>query len=180
MEMRSIGMLLVSVLLAGCCCEKKPEEVPVEVIRTSGIAPGSCADFVQNVGDRVFFEFDKSSISAESMETLRKQASWLKQYPQYTVTLVGHCDERGTTEHNLALGERRAQAAKRWLTKEGGIEASRVTTCSKGKEDPIVAGSDEEAWAKNRVSITLLFKGCAPNCGTADTEVAPQQEMSPL
>jgi len=151
-------------LLAGCCCDT-PQEMPAEVVCQPTITPGSCNDFVKNVGDRVFFEFDKSLISDASRATLQKQAEWLKQYPGYKVTILGHCDERGTSDYNLALGERRAQAAYKILV-SCGVSPSRITKCSKGKEDPVVAGNNEEAWAQNRVAISLLMKdvSVAPAC----------------
>jgi peptidoglycan-associated lipoprotein len=106
-------------------------------------------------GDRVFFEFDRSDVSPEAQQILTRQADWLRRYPNVSVRIEGHCDERGTREYNLALGERRAQAAKNVLV-AAGIPASRIGTISYGKERPIVVGSNEEAWAQNRVAITTV------------------------
>ena len=117
--------------------------------------PGSQQDLEASAGDRVFFAFDRSDISTEAREILTRQADWLRRYPNVTVTIEGHCDERGTREYNLALGERRAQAVKNVLVALG-IPASRITTISYGKERPIVVGSNEEAWAQNRVAITTV------------------------
>jgi peptidoglycan-associated lipoprotein len=103
----------------------------------------------------VFFEFDRSDISSEAQQILQRQASWLQHYPNVSVTIEGHCDERGTREYNLALGERRAAAVKNVLV-AAGIPASRISTISYGKERPIVLGSNEEAWAQNRVAITTV------------------------
>jgi peptidoglycan-associated lipoprotein len=111
--------------------------------------------FKQNVGDRVFFDFDKYNLKPPARATLEKQAAWLKKYPNVTVTVEGHCDERGTREYNLALGERRANAAKDYLVSLG-IPAGRVKTISYGKERPEVLGSNEAAWAQNRRSVTML------------------------
>jgi peptidoglycan-associated lipoprotein len=117
--------------------------------------PGTQEDLVVNVGDRVFFAFDKSDVSAEARATLDRQAAWLKKYPTVKVTLEGHADERGTREYNLALGERRATAAKNYLV-AAGIAADRVKTISYGKERPAVLGSNEAAWAQNRRAVTVV------------------------
>ena len=117
--------------------------------------PGSQQDLAQSAGDRVFFEFERSDISPEAQQTLQRQAEWLQRYPNVTVTIEGHCDERGTREYNLALGERRANAAKQVLI-AAGVPASRVSTISYGKDRPVVPGSTEEAWAQNRVAITTV------------------------
>ena len=118
-------------------------------------APGSKEEFAQVVGDRVFFDYDKSVIKAEGQTTLQRQADWLKRYGNFTVTIEGHCDERGTREYNLALGERRATAVRNALVALG-IPANRVKTISYGKERPAVLGSNEAAWAQNRRGVTVL------------------------
>jgi peptidoglycan-associated lipoprotein len=118
-------------------------------------APGSKEDFVQNVGDRVFFAFNESNISPEARATLEKQADWLKRYQNVTVTVEGHCDDRGTREYNLALGNRRAAAVKRVLAALG-VAGNRVQVISYGKERPVVVGDDEQAWSQNRVGITVI------------------------
>lgn len=121
----------------------------------SNVTPGSRQDFVQNVGDRVFFEFDRSDITPEGRATLEKQAEWLKRYQNVTVTVEGHCDDRGTREYNLALGNRRAAAVKRMLVSLG-VAGNRIAVISYGKERPIVVGDNEQAWAQNRVGITVI------------------------
>ncbi len=121
-----------------------------------GVArPGTQEDLVVNVGDRVFFGFDKSDLTAESRATLDRQAAWLKQYPSVNVTVEGHCDERGTREYNLALGERRASSAKNYLV-AAGVEADRIKTVSYGKERPAVLGSNEASWAQNRRAVSVI------------------------
>lgn len=117
--------------------------------------PGTQEDLVVNVGDRVFFGFNKTDLSAEAQATLDRQAAWLKKYPSVKVTVEGHADERGTREYNLALGERRATAAKNYLV-AAGIPAARVSTISYGKERPAVVGSNEAAWAQNRRAVTVV------------------------
>jgi peptidoglycan-associated lipoprotein len=119
--------------------------------------PGTQEDMVVNVGDRVFFGFDKSDLSTEAQATLDRQATWLKKYSSAKVTLEGHADERGTREYNIALGERRATAAKNYLV-AAGIAAARVSTISYGKERPAVVGSNEAAWAQNRRAVTLVVQ----------------------
>jgi len=119
------------------------------------VIPGSQQDLEASAGDRVFFAFDRSDITPEARETLERQADWLRRYPNVTVTIEGHCDERGTREYNLALGERRAQAAKNVLV-AAGIPASRISTISYGKERPAVVGSTEEAYAQNRRAVTVV------------------------
>jgi peptidoglycan-associated lipoprotein len=117
--------------------------------------PGTQEDLVVNVGDRVFFGYNESDLSSEARATLDRQAIWLKKYPSVEVTVEGHCDERGTREFNLALGERRATSVKNYLVADG-VNAGRVHTVSYGKERPAVLGSNEAAWAQNRRGVTVV------------------------
>ncbi len=117
--------------------------------------PGTQEDLVQNVGDRVFFDTDSSVLTPEGRRTLERQAEWLMLFPEINVTLEGHCDERGTREYNLALGERRATAVRDYLI-TFGIEASRMRTTSYGKERPYQLGHDKNAWDANRRSVTVV------------------------
>jgi peptidoglycan-associated lipoprotein len=117
--------------------------------------PGTQEDLVVNVGDRVFFEFNASDLTSEARATLDRQAAWLKKYSSVDVTIEGHCDERGTREYNLALGDRRATAVKNYLVADG-VSASRVKTISYGKERPAVLGHNESAWAQNRRGVTVV------------------------
>lgn len=121
---------------------------------TASIAPGSLKDFEVNVGDRVFFDFDKSDLSADARATLDRQAKWLSTYSNVTLSVEGHADERGTREYNLALGERRANAVKNYLV-SSGVAAGRLSTISYGKERPAVVGSNEAAWAQNRRGVSV-------------------------
>ena len=121
-----------------------------------GPAPGSQADFLaQMMGqDTINFETDRYNIDSADQAALSAQASWLQKYPAKQATVEGHADERGTREYNLALGERRANAAKNYLVSLG-VDAGRLTTVSHGKERPAALGSNEEAWAKNRRAVTV-------------------------
>ncbi len=119
------------------------------------IAPGSQEDLVVNVGDRVFFDFNKHTLKPDARKTLEKQAAWLKQHPSVRILVAGNCDERGTREYNLALGERRANSTKDHLVSLG-VDPNRIKTISYGKERPVALGSTEAAWAQNRNSITSV------------------------
>lgn len=119
------------------------------------IQPGSQEELVAAIGDRVFFSFNSATLNDVAQRTLQRQAEWLKQHSDVKVTIEGHCDERGTREYNLALGERRAAAAKKYLVRLG-ISSSRVSITSYGKEHPEVLGSDEAAWSKNRRAVTVV------------------------
>lgn len=119
------------------------------------ITPGSEDDFIANIGDRIFFGFDKSELSGEAQDVLRQQAEWLKQYPSVVVLIEGHCDERGTRDYNIALGARRANAALAFLQAEG-IDRNRMDTISYGKERPAALGSNNEAWAQNRRAVITV------------------------
>ena len=121
----------------------------------SGIVSGSQEDLIVNVGDRVFFGYDSSDLDSDALELLQDQVAWLKQNSNVSVTIEGHCDERGTREYNLALGEKRAQAVKNYLIGLG-ISPDRVSTISYGKERPAVVGSNDGAWSQNRRSVTIV------------------------
>ena len=164
MNLRSLSLLAGLLLLAACADNPSSTSgtganaaanTPAPTTNANSIAPGSAQDFVQNVGDRVFFDFDKTDVKPEGRQILQRQADWLKKYPNVTVTVEGHCDERGTREYNLALGERRATAVKKMLVALG-IPANRVSTISYGKERPAVVGSNEAAWAQNRRGVTVI------------------------
>jgi peptidoglycan-associated lipoprotein len=118
----------------------------------SGPIPGTQEHLLVNVGDRVFFDFDSSELRGDARGTLEALAAWMNTYPAVALTVEGHCDERGTREYNLALGERRANAARDYLVALG-VNASRLNTISFGKERPEVPGSTEEAWAQNRRGV---------------------------
>ena len=118
------------------------------------IIPGSQEDLIVNVGDRVFFNYDSAELDSDAQELLQDQAAWIKQHG-VSVTIEGHCDERGTREYNLALGEKRAQAVKNFLISLG-VNSVSVSTISYGKERPAVVGSNDGAWSQNRRSVTSV------------------------
>jgi peptidoglycan-associated lipoprotein len=180
MRFKLLAILAAAALIAGC--ETAPEESAAAsgaggsgqpAVSSSGSSaataapaqrvgpvPGSNEDFVVNVGDRVFFDFDKFDITPESQEVLKKQAAWLQSYSGVVISVEGHCDERGTREYNLALGERRANAVKDYLSALG-IARTRVKTISYGKERPVALGHNDSAWAQNRRSVTTITGGAA-------------------
>lgn len=131
------------------------DDVDVATVDSSGPIPGSQEDLVQNVGDRVFFEYDSAVLTPDGRRTLERQAEWLRLFPEHNVMIEGHCDERGTREYNLALGERRASAARDYLI-AFGMDPARVTTTSYGKERPYALGHNEESWSLNRRSVTVV------------------------
>ena len=121
----------------------------------NGAVPGSQQDLASNVGDRVYFAFDSSRLGPDDQITLDRQAQWLQRYPQVAVQVAGNCDDRGTEEYNLALGQRRANAARDYLVARG-VNPARIETISFGKDRPIALGDNEEAWAKNRNATTSV------------------------
>jgi len=124
----------------------------------SGPAAGSVADFRVNVGERVYFDFDESSLDGDDREILKRQAAWLQSYPETRIMVAGNCDERGTREYNLALGERRASRVKEYLVSLG-VDDARIDTISYGKERPIADGSNEHGLALNRNGWTQITSG---------------------
>jgi peptidoglycan-associated lipoprotein len=120
--------------------------------------PGSAQDFTINVGDRVYFDLDKSDIRADAQPILAAQAQWLSRYASVMVRIEGNCDERGTREYNFALGARRAATVRQFLI-DHGVAGGRITTISYGKEQPIDPGHDEDAWAKDRNAHTAITGG---------------------
>jgi len=168
MKFGSTMVLIAGSLAMSACASKAPKELPPEpgpVTSTApapsgptGPVPGSQADFVQQMAgdDTIYFDTDRYNIDSVDAAALSKQAQWLSQYPGKSVTIEGHCDERGTRDYNLALGERRANAAKNYLVGLG-VDAGRLTTISYGKERPVALGSNEAAWAQNRRAVTITI-----------------------
>jgi peptidoglycan-associated lipoprotein len=166
---RSLGMLLMASAALAACGKKEIKDIPPAADGTGygdngmgnggngQIRPGSQEDFIRSVGmngDRVYFDTDRFNIDSADQATLQGQAQWLARNPNTRIVIEGHCDERGTRDYNLALGERRANAAKNYLASLG-VDPSRIQTVSYGKERPQAAGSNENAWAQNRRAVTI-------------------------
>jgi peptidoglycan-associated lipoprotein len=157
MNAKILGALAALSLLAAC---SHPDQTGAATgsgatAATAGPIPGSEEDLVQNVGDRVFYAFNASTLSGDARSTLDRQSAWLQRYPQVAVQLAGNCDERGTEEYNLALGQRRANSARDYLVARG-VSSARISTISYGKDRPTALGSDEAAWTQNRNAITSV------------------------
>ena len=156
-----VGSMLAFVAIAGCAKKQPlPDNSAQLGIGNSAVQPGTAQDFTVNVGDRVFFTTDSTSLTQEARLTLDKQATWLNQYANYPVTVEGHADERGTREYNLALGARRAAATRDYLVGRGAAR-SRIKTISFGKERPVAVCNDISCWSQNRQAVTVLRGGAS-------------------
>jgi peptidoglycan-associated lipoprotein len=170
MKKRTTLLCTAALLALAGCAKKPPAKLPPPPPETTtaptppappseagnAVVPGSRADFLQQAGtDTVHFATDSSDLDGDATATLTKQAAWLQKFPNIRVTIEGHCDERGTREYNLALGDRRANSAKNFLI-NAGVPAARISVISYGKERPVATGSDEEAWAQNRRAVTVV------------------------
>ena len=164
----AIAVTLASALALSACKKEAPADLPPppqnQVTPTptappqTGPVPGTQQHFAQQMQgrDTIYFDTDKFDIDAEDQAALRQQAQYLQQFANVRATVEGHADERGTREYNLALGERRANAAKNYLVSLG-VSADRITTVSYGKERPVALGSNEQAWARNRRAVTIVL-----------------------
>lgn len=163
------ALLAVTALVAVPACKPKPKDLPPPPGPEMGPPPGPVSDPSANqgadnstrarfqretMGDTVNFGLDQYDIDQRGRSILDSQAQWLARNPQINVTLEGHADERGTREYNLALGDRRANSAKNYLVSRG-VQPSRISTISYGKERPLATGSDEGSWAQNRRAVTV-------------------------
>jgi peptidoglycan-associated lipoprotein len=146
-----LAAVLAVALSMGACANKN---LGMDA-NASAATPGSQQDFVVNVGDRVFFDSDQTDLSPQAVATLDKQIQWLQTYSRYSFTIEGHADERGTREYNIALGARRAQSVKAYMTAHG-IDQSRMRTISYGKERPVAVCNDISCWSQNRRAVTVL------------------------
>lgn len=157
-------------LLAAACATPEPEPQPqpepepvTQPVQQpdpepTGPTPGSVEDFEINAGDRVFYGFDQSTLTDAARSTLRRQAAWLSSYPGVRIMIAGNADERGTREYNLALGSRRANAARAYLVSQG-VDPARIETVSYGKERPVCTQSTDSCWARNRNATTVIQSG---------------------
>lgn len=148
--------LMMSLTIAGCASKKTPNSAADLGLGGAGAAtPGSAQDFTVNIGDRIFFDTDSSSIRADAQGILSRQAQWLNKYGNYSIVVEGHADERGTREYNLALGARRAAATRDYLVSRG-VAANRIRTITYGKERPVAVCDDISCWSQNRRAVTTL------------------------
>jgi peptidoglycan-associated lipoprotein len=162
---RAIRAILISALTlaVAACANKEGANGPDSALLGPGgangkggpVTPGTQRDFSVNVGDIVYFSSDSTDLTPESQATLQKQSKWLAQYPQFTVTIEGHADERGTREYNIALGSRRATTVRNFLA-QNGVTAARLRTVSYGKERPVAVCNDISCWSQNRRAQTVL------------------------
>lgn len=149
-----LGLTLVT-MMATACSNQLAKNSADSAGLSGPVVPGTPREFRVNVGDIVYFTTDSTQLTVEAQNTLRGQTKWLKQYPKFTITLEGHADERGTREYNLALGARRAQTVRDYLTAQG-INPSRMRTISYGKERPVAVCNDISCWSQNRRVQTKL------------------------
>jgi peptidoglycan-associated lipoprotein len=180
MNIRQFALTISMVALVAACGKKAEPPAPVVPPQTqtqtqptgptgpsvdtgsvsaSTITPGSLQDLIATVGsDRVFFGYDSADLDSSAQEQLRRQAAWMQKNGGVRITVEGHCDERGTREYNLALGDRRAESVRGYLVSLG-VPGGRVATISYGKERPDAVGSDDDSYAKNRRGVTVISGG---------------------
>ncbi len=151
MNIKILGTLAAVALLAACSETATTATTAV----SSGPVAGSQEDLVATVGDRVFYDYNASTLRSDARTTLERQAAWLAKWSANNVQVAGNCDERGTQAFNIALGNRRANAARDFLVAKG-VAAGRITTISFGKDRPTALGSNEQAWSQNRNAITSV------------------------
>ena len=165
LQISNLLALFTALFFLGACASVKTTEGDADsgssatiagVASVDGVYVGSdtVKELATGVPDRVFFAYDSYSVTTRGLVTLQKQAKWMEANSSFTVIVQGHCDERGTREYNLALGERRANSAKDYVVGYG-IDPSRISTISYGKERPVATASSEGAWMKNRRAVTV-------------------------
>ncbi|MFM9941584.1 MAG: peptidoglycan-associated lipoprotein Pal [Hyphomicrobiaceae bacterium] len=166
--LKMLMVMAVAVTIAACANQApKPGDAALGpggpgAGRGGPATPGSARDFSQNVGDIVYFSTDSVDLSPEAQQTVANQARWLQQYSQYTITIEGHADERGTREYNIGLGAKRAEAVKAFLARNG-VNAARIRTISYGKERPVAVCNDISCWSQNRRAQTILNSRVSSN-----------------
>lgn len=148
------GFAVIALVVAVAACSRTPA-TGVGNLGPGGGAPGSQQEFLVSVGDRIFFETDSSSLTAEAAATLDKQAAWLNKYGNYRILIEGHADERGTREYNIALGARRASVVVNYLVSRG-VNGQRIQSKSFGKERPVAICNDISCWSQNRRAVTVV------------------------
>lgn len=155
--LRAFAVVAGLLVIAGC---SSTSESGLGVGQRQPAVPGSTKDFSVNVGDRIFFATNITTLNEQNKEILRRQAAWLKLYPAVTIRVEGHADERGTREYNIALSARRAAATKAYLISQG-VPSSRVGSISYGKERPVALCDAESCWSQNRRAVTIVVSGAA-------------------
>jgi peptidoglycan-associated lipoprotein len=151
-----IAVVCCCFLALAACSKKNQPDLEAD---GGGVAtPGSEKDFAVNVGDRIYFIVDQSTLTPEATETLRRQAAWLRQYPKVTVQVEGHSDERGTREYNIALSARRATATREFLIAQG-VPGNRISSIAYGKERPVALCDAEQCYSQNRRAVTVVTGG---------------------
>jgi peptidoglycan-associated lipoprotein len=164
MKFKVLGAFAGLALLAACSSTPSSTSASTGAgAMATGAAPGSEQDLVANVGDRVFYDFNASTLSSDADATLGRQAAWLAKYPSVNVLVAGNADERGTETYNLALGQKRANAARDYLVAQG-VSAARLQTISYGKDCPVAAGNDDASYQQNRNAITSVQGFNPQNC----------------
>jgi peptidoglycan-associated lipoprotein len=163
MNFKVLGAFAGLALLAACSSTPTANTTGAMGNGGASVAPGSEQDLVANVGDRVFFDLNKSTLSSDADATLGRQAAWLAKYPSVDVLVAGNADERGTETYNLALGKHRANSARDYLVAQG-VAASRIQTISYGKDCPVASGNDDASYQQNRNAITSVQGNNPQNC----------------
>jgi peptidoglycan-associated lipoprotein len=149
--------LICCCFLALAACSKK-NQPDLEGDGAGSAVPGSEKDFAINVGDRIYFIVDTSTLTPEAQETLRRQSAWLRQYPNVTIQVEGHSDERGTREYNISLSARRATATREFLIAQG-VPGNRISSIAYGKERPVALCDAEQCYSQNRRAVTVITGG---------------------
>jgi peptidoglycan-associated lipoprotein len=157
MMMRQLPALCAGVLMLAACgtSNGSPELAAAPPISSGAVTLGSVEDCGYSIGDTIYFATDSAVLSAEAQHYAQRQACWILLYPQHTLTIEGHADERGTREYNLALGERRAQALTNYFVALG-VDPKRLKTISYGKERPTCTAANEDCWTRNRRTASRL------------------------
>ena len=156
--LRNTFLIITACLILSACATKKVTDAGGQMQGDVYIGSDTVEYLASGVPDRVFFATNESILTTRSRDTLRKQATWLRKNPEVSVVVEGHADERGSTEYNLALGNRRAVAVRDFLT-GFGLSESRFSVVSFGEERPLESGSDESAWSRNRRGQFVITAG---------------------
>lgn len=155
MLIKKAGLLLILFTISSCTTKKTVVVIPEHnaVIQDESVLRN---DFEKNIGHKVYFAFDSAILSQEAKDRLQKQAEWLIDHSNVIATIEGHCDERGSRDYNLALGLRRAEAAERFLITQG-VDKTRLTVVTYGKDRPKVEGHSKKAWRLNRRAVAMII-----------------------